>query len=517
MAIVVLGTVLGTDDADAVRTTFRLIGGAFVACGLIAWRRRPDSRSGLLMTATGFLLFVEPLFAQFASPELNTVGDVLEDVWSVPIIWLLLTMLSGGRLTTTVEKVLVGAFVVEFALEITWHFFLERDGNFLLIDANADAAAAIDAVVGVLVSLACVATAVVIGVRFKRASGPGRRALLPSVAGISSLLFFAVVQQAAPMWIQWLAVMSLLLIPGGFLAGLLSSRLARGALAELFRDLPTMRGEELQAALARTLGDPGLVVAYGRPLPPVGEDRAALPIVHDGHELAVMLYDRSLDDDPELLDAAAAAAAIALESRTRLERIVSAGDDERRRLERNLHDGAQQRLVALAMQLSLIQHQLRDDPDAAERLVTSASAELALSLEELRELARGIHPAVLDHGLEPALEALANQSTVPTTVAYSAGGKLPEAVELAAYFVTSEALANTAKYARATTAAVRVSRENGHVMVEISDDGVGGADPSRGSGLRGLRDRVEALDGRLRVDSPFGEGTTVTAELPCGS
>jgi signal transduction histidine kinase len=196
---------------------------------------------------------------------------------------------------------------------------------------------------------------------------------------------------------------------------------------------------------------------------------------------------------------------------------VTAGDDERRRLERDLHDGAQQRLVALAMQLRLIQHEIQADPAAAQQLVDTASEELRLSLAELRELARGIHPAVLNHGLEPALQSLAGQATVPTDVAYAAEGELPERVELAAYFVTSEALANVGKYARASSASIEVTRAGGGLVVRIADDGVGGADASRGSGLRGLADRVEALDGRLRVESPPGAGTVVTAELPCGS
>ena len=183
---------------------------------------------------------------------------------------------------------------------------------------------------------------------------------------------------------------------------------------------------------------------------------------------------------------------------------MTAGDDERRRLERDLHDGAQQRLVALAMQLRLIQHEIQADPAAAQQLVDSASEELRLSMAELRELARGIHPAVLNHGLEPALQSLAGQATVPTDVAYAAEGELPEQVELAAYFVTSEALANVGKYARASSASVDVTRAGGGLVVRIADDGIGGADASRGSGLRGLADRVEALDGRLRVVSPPG-------------
>ena len=343
-------------------------------------------------------------------------------------------------------------------------------------------------------------------------------------------MFFAVANQAPSVWLAWLAFLSLLTIPAGFLIGLLRSRLARGGLADLFRELPSMRGAELQAALARALGDPDLTVVHadGGRLPPPAAGRRAVPIEHEGRPIAALHYDASLDDDPELVEAVAAAAGLALEnerlheqSAARLaelmasrERLVSAGDSERRRLERNLHDGAQQRLVALAMQLRLLQMQISSDPVAAEKLVSSASEELALSLGELRELARGIHPAVLNHGLEPALESLAGQATVHTRVAYEAGGRLPEPVELAAYFVTSEALANVGKYAQATEATVRVTRSGDRVVVEIADDGVGGADAARGSGLRGLADRVEALGGRLTVVSPPGEGTIVTAELP---
>jgi signal transduction histidine kinase len=227
------------------------------------------------------------------------------------------------------------------------------------------------------------------------------------------------------------------------------------------------------------------------------------------------------------LEAVVAAAAIAianerlqaesaqrvLELRASRERLVTAGDAERRRLERNLHDGAQQRLVAIALQLRILQGRIRRDPEAAEELAAAAGDELALSLAELRELARGIHPAVLEHGLAAALESLASRSPVPTTVACAL--KLPEPLELAAYFVASEALANVAKYSRATSASVRVWRAGDTARIEIADDGVGGADASSGSGLRGLADRVEALDGRLSVVSPPGAGTIVAAELPC--
>jgi len=287
----------------------------------------------------------------------------------------------------------------------------------------------------------------------------------------------------------------------------------------------------LQRALADALGDPGLRVVYaeqdgGLPLP-VGSGSVAA-VERDGRRFAALVYDPAIVDDPELLDAVCAAAAFALEneslhaeSQARLaelhssrERIVAAGDAERRRLERNLHDGAQQRLVALAMQLQLIQATIRRDPTSAEALATAATDELRLSLKELRELARGIHPAALNWGLASALESLAARSTVPTAVTCEVTDRLSERVELAAYFVACEALANIAKYAHATAASITLSRTDEGVAIEIADDGVGGADAEVGSGLRGLVDRVEALAGNLLVTSPAGAGTVVTAELP---
>jgi PAS domain S-box-containing protein len=195
-------------------------------------------------------------------------------------------------------------------------------------------------------------------------------------------------------------------------------------------------------------------------------------------------------------------------------RIVEASDAERRRLERNLHDGAQQRLVATSLTVRMAARRLAGDPTAREML-DRAGDELIRALEELRELARGLHPAVLsDHGLRAAIEAVADRAPVPVTVDVPAGERLPETIEAAAYFVVCEALTNVAKYAHASEARVRVERGDGHAQVEVVDDGVGGADESGGSGLRGLADRVEALGGRLVVTSPVGQGTTVRARLP---
>jgi PAS domain S-box-containing protein len=195
-------------------------------------------------------------------------------------------------------------------------------------------------------------------------------------------------------------------------------------------------------------------------------------------------------------------------------RIVEASDAERRRLERNLHDGAQQRLVATSLAVRMAARRVTDNP-ALRTMLDGAGDELALALEELRELARGLHPAVLsDHGLCAAIEAVADRAPVPVTVDVPVGERLPETIEAAAYFVVCEALTNVAKYAHASEARVRVERSDGHAQVEVVDDGVGGADESGGSGLRGLADRVEALGGRLVVTSPAGQGTTVRARLP---
>ena len=246
--------------------------------------------------------------------------------------------------------------------------------------------------------------------------------------------------------------------------------------------------------------------------------------------MAMICHDPSLDTEPELVQTVATAAGLALENerlnvelRARVEelrasrsRIVRAADDERRRLERDLHDGAQQRLVSLALNLRLASSKLDSDPAAARDLLEESASELGEATTELRELARGLHPAVLsDRGLRPALEALAGRAPVPVELGEPPAERLPAAVESASYFVVAEALTNVARYANASRAEVSVGRSDGQVEVEVRDDGVGGADPDAGSGLRGLADRVAALDGRLEIVSPHGGGTTVRAVIPC--
>ncbi len=214
-----------------------------------------------------------------------------------------------------------------------------------------------------------------------------------------------------------------------------------------------------------------------------------------------------------------------MELRARLEalrasraRLVDAGDAERRRLGRDLHDGAQQRLVALMIEFQLARERFDSDPAGARELVDSAFANAEAAVRELRDLAAGIHPAVLSQrGLDAALESLASRAPVPVELAERLTERLPSAVETAAYFVVAEALTNVAKYAGATHARVEVRRENGHAVIDVRDDGVGGADAAGGTGLRGLGDRVGALDGTLEVESPPGAGTLVRARIPLRS
>jgi signal transduction histidine kinase len=329
-------------------------------------------------------------------------------------------------------------------------------------------------------------------------------------------------------------------IPFGFLLGLLRSRLAHGeALSVLIARVGQAPGEgPLRAALADALGDPSLALAYWLPESDRFVDALGHPVTVSGpgwtevelqgRRIAAIAHDPSLSEEPQLVRTAGAAAALALENqrlaaelRARIEdlrasraRVVEAGDAERRRLERNLHDGAQSRLVAVALKLQLAR--MRADPGSeVAALLEESSTELKGSLDELRELARGLHPAVLiDRGLKAAIRILASRAPVPVEISTLPADPLPPAVEIAVYYVVGEALTNVAKYANATHATVSVEVAGPRVVVDVADDGIGGADVAAGSGLRGLSDRVAALDGRLGLESPAGGGTRLHAEIP---
>jgi signal transduction histidine kinase len=337
-----------------------------------------------------------------------------------------------------------------------------------------------------------------------------------------------------------------LAVPGAVLAIAVLEALGRAlsALVQALLHAVHGTGGPVREMLAESLGDRTLSIAYwlpdrntfvdeaGRPvdLPDPGSGRAWTAVERNGVRVAAIVHDAALDTGPELVQAAAAAAALALDNerlkadlRARVEelrvsrvRIVEAADAARRRLERDLHDGAQQQLVSLALDLRLLKSRVRDTD--AEPLVDGLAEKLAVALGELRELARGIHPAILtDRGLGPAIEALATRVPIPVDCEVDVPDRLSGPIEAAAYFVVAEALTNIVKYARATSAHVTIRRAADVVTVEVHDDGAGGARIGAGSGLRGLQDRLAALDGTLTIDSPAGAGTRLYARIPCGA
>jgi len=387
-----------------------------------------------------------------------------------------------------------------------------------------------------------------------RATSRGRRSILPLVVLSSPPVAWEVYFQGAQLALwpfepranPWFNL-ALVAVPLGYVYTRMRDRLTRGGVGELIVGLGS-RGQtgEVGPVLARTLHDPSLVVAYWMPeeghfadldgrevAVPSDADpsRKATVLERDGEPLAVIIHDAAVEDDPKLLAAAAAALSMAMENerlhalvRAQLDevrasraRIVTAQDDERRRLERDLHDGAQQRLVTLALALGEARSGERTSADPSVRATLDAAAtEVGAALAELRELALGIHPAILTRaGLDAAVRSLCERASLPVAVEGADIGRFPPPVEAAAYFLVSEALTNVAKHARASMATVRLVREPQGLRIELSDDGVGGADEARGSGLRGLADRVRAVDGRLTVTSPPGGGTLLVAEIPC--
>jgi signal transduction histidine kinase len=335
------------------------------------------------------------------------------------------------------------------------------------------------------------------------------------------------------------------LIPFAFLAGLLRLRLARIAVADLVTEFGRLPApERLGPALASALKDPTLQVGYWSDaeqqylaadgsvvrLPQGAERRAATHLEHSGAPLAVIVHDRALEEDPGLVSAVSAALRLTVENerltaeverqlvevRASRARIIEAGDAERRRVERDLHDGAQQRLVSLMLALRLARLKLGSEvePSVLEAL-KQATSDARAALSELRALARGMHPAILaEEGLGAAVQSVADRSAVPVAVDTGPDERFARSIEGAAYFVVSEAIANLNKHAGATSATVRISRTAGELTIEIGDDGIGDADADRGTGLTGLADRLAAVSGTLEVDSPAGGGTRLTAHIP---
>jgi signal transduction histidine kinase len=564
LGLAVLALILTNDeleDAGLWAAGGLAVGWSFIGVGLFAWRRRPDNRVGMLMAGTGFAwLAAGAGLSDLPLPF--TIGQVLGPIYFAVVVHLLLAFPSGRLQGRFEQRVVAGGYLLTTVAVVPLWFFAdpadldcpECPENLLLVERNESLVTTIGTILN-LVGAAVVAAVLFTLVQRWRRATPGQRRLLVPVysAGVAIAIWLigVVLLQAGGVNPDTLDVLALLtmvplgLVPYMFLATLIRSRLIQtGAVGELIARMgETPRRGELREELARALGDPSIDLVYWLPdderfvdargrqvdLPEPGSGRGVTKVERDGGTVAAIVHDELILD--EELDAVAAAASMAIENerldaelRAKVEelrasrsRMLRVGLEERRRLERDLHDGAQQRLVSMALNMRLARDKMRDDPDSAERLLDGASAELDSALEELRELARGIHPAVLtDRGLDAAIETLAHRAPLPVELSGVEHERLPEAIELAAYFVVAEALTNVAKYADATHARVNVGRHNGKLLVEVSDDGVGGADPSGGTGLRGLADRLAVIEGRLEVESPPGGGTTIRARIPCG-
>lgn len=531
-------------------------GMSFVGAGALAMLQRGTGRVGSLMSAAGLAWFVDDL-GWIYHPLPYTLARLGSGLFQ-PMLAHLCLAFPGGRLRTRLDRVLAGACYALFLLAsvATLTFWDPADAgcpgcprNLLMLDRDP----VLHDVVEQISTATALAMTFLVVVRvvqhWSSASFLGRRALSPVVWAVGPLsLAVAVYLVIGRSFVPPLAPLALTSLPAGFLIGLLRVHLSRADVGRLVVEL----GEaplpgQLRDALARTLHDPSLEVVYwarerksfvdatGNPavLPAPSSSRIATLLRREGEPIAALVHDLLVEDDPTLIQAAAAAASLAIdnerlhaevqaqlqEMRASRARIVQASDIERRRIERDLHDGSQQRLVALSIVLTMAQARTdaHADPELGE-LLREASDELSSALRELRELARGIHPAVLtEAGLGPALRSLAKRSALPVKVTATPDERLPPPIEAAAYFVVAESLANVAKHAHAAGVVVAACRVDGQLLVEVSDDGVGGAETSRGSGLQGLSDRVGALDGRLEVVSPPEGGTLVRAVIPCSS
>jgi signal transduction histidine kinase len=550
-------TLVTTSDRDTPATWLVLaltLGWGFEGAGIYAWWRRPDNRVGPLMTLVGFAWFLGSLtYANAALPF--TIGTLLDNLWVGALIHMLVAF-PTGRVAAGLERrlVIVGwlaATALPFATALVQ---AEPPGcgdcpeNLLLVTDSDAAADAVD-VTGFVVTIVLLGALVAVLYRRWRSWGKVQRRALSPVLWIGAAIGAFGLIIAVPVLlgadevtdaVDSVLIVLVAALPFAFLAGLLRSSLSRAGAANAMFE--RVGGVSARDALAEALGDETLTLAYWLPdagryvdaegraveLPPAGAGRSVTEIAREGVPVAAIVHDPALDDDPELVRTAGSAAALALanerlaaELRARYDelqatsaRLVAASDAARRRIERDLHDGAQQRFVSLSIMLNLARKTA--DPDSrTAALLDDALVELTAGLSELRELARGIHPAVLtQRGLAAGLDALAARAPFPVAISAELDESLPPAVEAAAYFVVTEALTNVAKYAGASSAEVLVRRDEDRVVVEVSDDGVGGADPSAGSGLTGLADRVAALGGRLEVRSGPSRGTVVRAEMP---
>jgi signal transduction histidine kinase len=536
-----------------------LVGVSLLGCGLASWRARPENRVGKIMVFTGFAWFAQLLLN--ASPSwLNTIGLAVQSVWIIGLVYLLLSFPSG-RLRGRVDRWLLAfGIIAGVGLQLLAMLDGNRAGlrcpgcanNLLQVvheNHNAMGLLNLQRLVGAVV------IAIIIGLlirRWQRASAAQRHAVAAVLAagcatlaalGATVILdLFGDPLGALPANVYY-ALMAT--VPVAVLFVFLQRRLARGMVADLVVELGAPSASvNLREALARALGDPSLQLAFWFPpeqhyvdgggtpvtLPDEDGERRSTFVTRDGHPIAVLVHDPVLEQNAELVASVCAAASLSLENerlqaelRARLvelqasrSRLVQATDAERRRIERDLHDGTQQRLVSIAMSLGLLETKLPSQTEDARSLVRETREALGLALAELRELTHGINPPLLtERGLAEALDELCGRAGLPTRLDVTIDQRLPDQIESAAYFMVSEALTNAAKHSHGREIRVFASYRGQRLTIEIGDDGIGSATPTGGSGLRGLADRIEALGGRFTISSPPGRGTTLRAEIPC--
>ena len=552
-----------------------LAGLSWFVAGMTVWLRRPGTTFGPLMVLVGFVAF-NYTFLPNGNEWIALYATLTENV-PIALIVLLILSYPTGRIERSYER-WGGAVIVIYALLSPVLETLALPYSYLWFTCNAceepvgvynplstlESAELSHLIIGVVRVLTPVSAAFgfgLVALRFVRATSAARRALTPIwiASGLAALSIVAHRGESGEfvfgslfgdrptefdlILLNALEPTMVALIPLAFLGGILQIGRLRGPVGQLVDDLEGVpEPGALEQQIARALEDPTARIyyriegteaftdAHGGP---VDEEwlatQASTPIEHRGTALGVLVHDPGLLAQPELLHSVCAAASLALANeRLRAEvqaqlaevessrtRIVQAADAERRRIERNLHDGAQQRLVALRLSLRLGAEGVRTRDAASAALLDQSAAELDEAISELRELAQGIHPAILtDEGLTAATEVLLERSKLLADFRNSLPTRPPPSVEAAAYYVVAEALSNIAKHAQASMLRINLEHEEGQLVVNISDNGVGGADMRRGSGLEGLSDRVAAVGGSLEIQSPSGEGTTIRATFP---
>ena len=528
-------------------------GSSFVLAGLIAWSLRPRNRVGLLMIGVGVGLLTGDALLKNRVGQVSPAAEVLLDfvspLWAVVLIHLLLAF-PGGRLVSRLDRVVVRSFYAVVPLAA----LLAVIAGYPVLGKISQPVFDIEVPAAGSIYLACLVIGSALVIRRWFLGGHARRrSMSPVFWPMVPITVFFVLATAAVLRgsVTALAtVFPLLLValPVGCLIGLLRSGLDMSSVGDLVVKLSGgLAPEQLQPALAQALHDPSLEVAYWLPaqewfadlegrrieLPTADSEQAVSLLGDPASPVAALIYDSSLVDEGQLVDTAAAAVHLALQNarlqvqlRAQLEevrqsraRLVEAADGERQRVERDLHDGAQQQLVTLLLSLQATKAEAmrRSDFETAT-LIDANIASLREALGELRELARGIHPTILTQaGLVPAIRSLTERCPIPVDVTGELGDpRLAPPLETALYFVVSEAITNAVKYSKGRRMCISLGRRSGFAVVEVSDDGVGGADLSVGSGLRGLTDRVAAVGGRLIIKSDHTGGTTIHAEVPCG-